>query len=45
MADNFDDSSFAADWREFIDQMRKRTSAFQINTSPEASGSKKYENL
>lgn len=38
------DDKIAQDWREFVNQLRARTTAFQINTSPEASGHIQYEN-
>ena len=38
------DDKIAQDWREFVDQLRERTTAFQINTSPEASGRPQYRN-
>lgn len=41
---DWDDRKIAQDWREFVNQLRSRTTAFKINTSPEASGAKKYRN-
>ena len=32
------------DWREFTDQLSRRTTAFAIDTSPEAEGRKQYRN-
>jgi hypothetical protein len=32
------------DWREFTDQLSSRTTAFAVDTSPEAEGRKQYRN-
>jgi hypothetical protein len=39
---DWNETKIAKDWREFTDQITARTTAFQVNTSPEASGTKQY---
>lgn len=41
---NFDEKKAMQDWREFTDQIAKHTSAFAIDTSPEAQGQPQYRN-
>ena len=38
------ENKVAQDWREFTDQLGYRTTAFAIDTSPEAEGHKQYRN-
>ncbi|HKL68356.1 hypothetical protein [Salibaculum sp.] len=42
--DDWNATKIATDWREFTDQITARTTAFQVNTSPEASGNEQYRN-
>jgi hypothetical protein len=41
---DWNETKIAEDWREFTDQITARTTAFQVNTSPEASGTEQYRN-
>ena len=42
--EDFDDLKLAQDWRQFTDQLTLMTTAFKVNTSPEATGKKQYRN-
>ena len=41
---DFCKSELRRDWRQFTDELSKRTTAFAINTSPEAAGNEQYRN-
>lgn len=42
--ENWDEVKLAEDWREFTDQLNIRSTAFAVDTSPEAEGRKQYRN-
>lgn len=41
---DWDSEKLSRDWREFTDQLSSRTTAFAVDTSPEAEGRKQYRN-
>jgi acylphosphatase len=41
---NWDEHKLMADWRQFTNQLSSRTTAFAIDTSPEAEGIQQYRN-
>jgi hypothetical protein len=41
---DWDAEKLGKDWREFTDQLSSRTTAFAVDTSPEAEGRKQYRN-
>ena len=42
--DDWDTAKILADWRQFTDELTLRTTAFAIDTSPEAAGKVQYRN-
>jgi hypothetical protein len=42
--DDWNAEKLGKDWREFTDQLSKRTTAFAVDTSPEADGRQQYRN-
>ena len=42
--EDWDAKKLGRDWREFTEQLSRRTMAFAVNTSPEAEGRKQYRN-